>query len=79
LSQEAEVRGTGYLISIGSVILLGLVAWPRPDEPSWHLPALLAGMALSMLGMGLRWLASRKQLGESHRTEEAVGLRQPAE
>jgi hypothetical protein len=73
------MRGAGYLISIASVILLGLIAWPRADDPSWHLPALLLSVALSIGGMGLRWLASRKQLGELHRTERTIGLRQPAE
>ena len=73
------MRGLGYLVSIGSVILLGLVAWPRADDPAWHGAAVLAGVALSIVGMALRWQASRMQLGELHRTERAIGLRQPAE
>jgi hypothetical protein len=48
------MRGLGYLISIVSVLLLGLVAWPSPDQPGWHMPAVLAGIVFSILGMGLR-------------------------
>ena len=55
------MRGLGYLVSIISVLLLGAVAWPKPDEPRWKLLALVAGMVLSIVGMGLRWLASRQQ------------------
>ena len=55
------MRGFGYLISILSVLLIGAVAWPKLDEPRWKIVALLAGMVLSIAGMGLRWLASRKQ------------------
>jgi hypothetical protein len=61
------------------VILLGLIAWPGPQEPRWHILALLAGMALSVVGMGLRWAASRKQVSELHQVERSVGMRQPAE
>ena len=69
------MRGLGYLISIVSVLLLGLVAWPGADEPSWHLPALLAGMAASIGGMLLRWIGSRKQLRELHAVERETGWR----
>jgi hypothetical protein len=66
------MRGTGYLISIISVLLLGAGAWPRPDEPQWKILALLGGVAASIVGMGLRWLASRKQLSELHSVERKV-------
>jgi len=69
------MRGLGYFISIMSVVLLGLVAWPKPEDPDWHLPALLLGMAASIGGMLLRWLASRKQLQELHTVERETGLR----
>jgi hypothetical protein len=69
------MRGLGYFISIISVILLGLVAWPKPEDPKWHLPALLAGMATSITGMLLRWAASRKQLHELHALEKRTSLR----
>jgi hypothetical protein len=40
-------KAIGYLISILSVFLLGAIAWPKSDEPPWHVPVLLAGMATS--------------------------------
>ncbi|MCW3798547.1 hypothetical protein OMW55_12090 [Sphingomonas sp. BN140010] len=67
------MRGLGYFVSIISVMLLGSVAWPSPEDPSWHLPALLAGMATSITGMLLRWAASRKQLHELHAVERRTG------
>ena len=73
------MRGVGYLISIVSVLLIGAVAWPGPEEPRWKVAALLVGMALSNGGMGLRWLASRQQKSELHGVERRIGLRQPAE
>jgi hypothetical protein len=73
------MRGFGYLISIVSVIMLGLVAWPRADDPDWHVPVVLLGMALSIGGMRLRWLESRHERGELDRVEQRTGLRQPAE
>jgi hypothetical protein len=56
-------KGLGYLISIGSVFFLGGVAWPKPDAPWWHLPALILGMASSIIGMGCRYKA---HLDEQH-------------
>jgi uncharacterized membrane protein YhhN len=69
------MRGFGYLISIISTLLLGIVAWPKPDEPRWKVLAVLAGVALSIFGMGLRWLASRKQKRELRVVEQASGVR----
>ena len=57
-------KGIGYLVSIVSVCLLGAVAWPKPSDPSWHQPVLMAGMATSIIGMGLRYIAHRKQQRE---------------
>jgi hypothetical protein len=55
-----DLKGIGYLISSVSVILLGIVAWPGPGEPAWHAVAVLVGMVLSILGMGVRFLSHRK-------------------
>jgi hypothetical protein len=57
-------KGIGYLVSIISVFFLGAVAWPGPDEPQWHLPALVAGMVTSIIGMGFRYLAHLQQQKE---------------
>ena len=62
-------KGLGYLVSIVSVFFLGSIAWPKPDDPAWHLPALIVGMATSILGMGFRYLAHRKQQAEIRRAE----------
>ena len=54
-------KATGYLTSMVSVLLLGAIAWPKPGDPRWVLPALIAGMATSILGMGFRYLAHIQQ------------------
>jgi hypothetical protein len=50
-----DSKSFGYLISIASVFLLGAIAWPQANDPPWHAPVLIAGMALSIAGMGLRF------------------------
>ena len=49
------MKAAGYCISILSVLLLGLVAWSSASKDSLLMAALLSGMALSIIGMGLRW------------------------
>jgi len=48
-------KALGYLVSIASVFFLGAIAWPSSDEPRWHLPVLIIGMATSIIGMGCRY------------------------
>ena len=55
------MKGFGYLISTLSVILLGMVAWPKPDEPRWKALALAGGMTASITGLLLRFLSHRKE------------------
>ena len=55
-----DLKGLGYFISTISVIFLGIVAWPGPGEPGWHGAAVIAGMALSILGMGVRYVSHRQ-------------------
>ena len=55
-----DLKGLGYLISTISVLFLGIVAWPQPDEPRWQAWAVAVGMATSILGMGLRFLSHRQ-------------------
>ena len=64
-----DLKGFGYLISTISVILLGIVAWPKPGEPQWHAILLSLGMAASVAGMGVRWLSHRKDRKDIHRVE----------
>ena len=44
----------GYLISSVSVLLLGATGWPGAEHAAWKLPALIGGMAASILGMSCR-------------------------
>jgi len=62
-------KALGYLISIVSVLFLGAIAWPKNDDPWWHLPALLAGVATSIVGMGCRYKAHLDQQREMERTK----------
>ena len=64
--QEASFdwKAAGYLTSMVSVLLLGAIAWPKPGDPAWVPPALIAGMATSILGMGFRYLAHIRQKKE---------------
>ena len=66
---KLDWKGLGYLVSIISVFLLGAIAWPRPDEPWWHMPVLVLGMAASIVGMAMRYHAHRLQQREIKRTK----------
>ena len=58
------MKGVGYLISTLSVFLLGIVAWPKPDEPMWKAAVTIAGMAASIIGMGFRYVSHRREKAE---------------
>ena len=66
-------KGIGYLASIVSVFLLGAIAWPKPDDPWWHLPALVGGIATSVFGMAFRYKAHLNQQREIRRAEAEAG------
>lgn len=51
------LTGIGYALSIVSVALLTWVAWTAPDENPALVGAVIAGAALSVIGMALRWAA----------------------
>jgi hypothetical protein len=55
----SALKGLGYLVSTVSVLLLGIVAWKGAQEQPLLFACLLAGMAASVAGMGLRWLSHR--------------------
>jgi hypothetical protein len=57
-------KALGYLVSIVSVLFLGAVAWPKPDDPKWVLPVLITGMTTSIVGMGLRYVAHHQEKKE---------------
>lgn len=52
-----SLKGSGYLVSSVSVLLLGIVAWKSASEDRLLLTCLVSGMAFSVLGMVMRWLA----------------------
>ncbi len=59
-----DFKAIGYLTSIVSVLFLGAVAWAKENPPDWYYPALVIGMAASMLGMGFRYVAHLRQKRE---------------
>jgi hypothetical protein len=62
-------KGLGYLVSILSVFLLGAIAWPKSEDPAWHLPVLVGGMATSILGMAFRYKSHLDEQRELKRAE----------
>jgi len=54
-------KALGYLTSIMSVFFLGAVAWLKDNPPWWYYPALIAGMATSIFGMGFRYKSHREE------------------
>jgi uncharacterized protein involved in response to NO len=61
------LKGAGYIISIVSVLLLGIVAWSAvASEPLLRL-CLIGGMATSVVGMALRYAAHRRDRRELKR------------
>ena len=63
-----DFKAIGYLSSIVSVLFLGAVAWAKENPPDWYYPALIIGMAASILGMGFRYLAHLRQKREIKET-----------
>ena len=57
------MKGFGYLLSAASVLLLGTVAWDGIAENGFLRLCLLGGMATSIVGMGLRYWAYRREQG----------------
>lgn len=49
------IKSLGYLISVVSVILLGVVSWESASRSPWLVLALAGGMAASVAGMAMRW------------------------
>lgn len=64
-----DLKALGYSISTISVFFLGIVAWPKPGDPSWHAWAVVIGMATSIAGMGVRYVSHRKSKHEIRRAE----------
>ena len=58
------LKAAGYLTSMVSVILLGLVSWKSASRDPLLLACLVGGMAASLLGMELRWRSHRMEAKE---------------
>lgn len=68
-------KGLGYLISITSVLFLGAVAWQKENPPWWYYPALIIGMATSIIGMGCRYKAHLDGQREIKKAEAEAGTK----
>ena len=71
----ADWKALGYLISIVSVFFLGAIAWPKSDDPAWHLPALVVGMATSIIGMACRYKSHLDEKREIRKAEAKADRR----
>jgi len=69
VARGVDWKGIGYLLSIAGALLLGAIAWPRPVDPTWHLPALIAGVAATIAGFAVRYMAHLKQRKEIEQTK----------
>jgi len=65
-----DFKAAGYLTSIVSVLFLGAVAATKADPPGWYYPALIIGMATSIVGMGFRYLAHLRQKREINEAQK---------
>jgi len=57
MNRPAKIKTSGYLLSSGSGVLLGAVAWKSASEKPLLFFCLVAGMVLSVLGMLCRWVS----------------------
>ena len=74
ITKAHTLKGHGYLISILSVFLLALPPL-KTAKDAWTIGAILVGAALSIAGMGFRWVADRKT---QHRIDRAQDKGQDA-
>lgn len=67
------LKTIGYLISIVSVMLLGLVAWQTVAHDPFLRLCLMGGVSASIIGMVFRWISHLKDQQEKNRAA-AAGL-----
>jgi len=59
------LKGTGYLISTASVVMLGIVSWDGTRDKPMMRMLLIAGMMASVIGMAVRMISHiRDKKGE---------------
>lgn len=75
VAQGIDWKGIGYLLSMVGAPLLGAIAWPKPEDPAWHLPALIGGVATTIAGFGVRYMAHLKQRKEIEETKREAKSR----
>lgn len=59
MRKTSDLKGSGYLVSAASVVLLAIPASKSASEEPLMLAALITGVALSIVGMALRWRSHR--------------------
>ena len=55
------MKSLGYFISIISVFLLGVAAWPTANDPPEKMWLVIGGMTASIVGMFMRYLSYRRE------------------
>lgn len=55
--RPALIKTSGYLVSIVSVVLLGVVSFKSAGRDPVLTVSLVGGMLTSVVGMALRWLS----------------------
>lgn len=68
-------KGIGYAFSVIGILFLGAEAKPKPDDPWWYWPALILGVATSIIGFGLRYFSHLKERREIRRAEAKADAR----
>jgi hypothetical protein len=74
-AQGVDWKAIGYLLSMVGALLLGAIAWPKPEDPAWHLPALIVGVGTTIAGFGVRYMAHLKQRKEIEETKREAEKR----
>jgi hypothetical protein len=65
-------KAMGYLVSSISVILLGVTSWNSAKDKPLILTCLIAGMALSVCGMALRWHSHQRDKADMTRLQAQI-------
>ncbi len=75
VARGIDWKGIGYLLSMVGALLLGAIAWPKPEDPAWYLPALIGGVVTTIAGFGVRYMAHLKQRKEIEETKREAERR----
>ena len=74
-ARAIDWKGIGYLSSIVGALLLGAHAWPKPTDPSWHLPVLVGGVGMTIIGFVVRYVAHLRERREIEQTKREAERR----